>query len=426
MRTGQPVPDGARFLLVIFNHGNGNNMKNTKTIKTILFAGLIMTIVIPISGINMAHGSTDYFKQAIIVFDDIQRLDAEIIQEKNQLSQVSDNKAIDLERKISDKQTKLDELWKEMDRLEKLNNERFTVAPEIYEKLENIHEVLKNKYVSSKSTTYVGDNPVERIGVNWLTQSIIVLLNPDKLTDEVTSYSMKELVSDDIHDIVGENIPIEIQIGKMTPLSCTAKDAVCRPIIGGITVARDTDTSLNTIGYKATKTSYGTGFVVAAHTVLSVNEVVHQPHDETSETVGTVKAYCWISTDKECDFAYVQSTETVNNEIFKSNNNVYTITGKTVDSSQDLGDWVYKVGARTGISLGQVSENSGTEYYNKVEIYHGAGDSGAPIFALSGDNANLYGILFSSDLPNPDNPGLDDAYYYAYDYVQSKIGAVPP
>ena len=52
------MPDGARFLLMISSLGNGNNMKNTKTIKTVLFAGLIAAMILPFSGMDFAEART--------------------------------------------------------------------------------------------------------------------------------------------------------------------------------------------------------------------------------------------------------------------------------------------------------------------------------------------------------------------------------
>jgi hypothetical protein len=398
----------------------------TKTIKTVLFASLITAMILPLSGMNFVDADTDYFSQAAKTFETIQELDAKIYEDEKQLSELSDLEKLVVQTRINENNEKLDQLWAEMDRLEKLNMVLYEVTPEVKQKLESVHESLKNKYVSSNSSDFAGENPIERIGTNLKSQSIIVMINPDELVDGLTEDSIVMDVSRDIQEIAGENIPIEIKLGKFTPLSCTAQDDECRPIISGISIDDTTNTDLNTIGFKASKTNYGTGFVIAAHTIGSINKVVHQPHDNTTATVGTSKAYCYISTDKECDMAYVQSTETVNNEIYKLSGTTYDITSKTADSSQTTGNWIYKQGARTGITFGELTENDPSEYYNVVNLWHGSGDSGAIVFDLSGGDADLFGLLFSTSLSDPDNPTTGDAYYYAYDYVETKLVVTTP
>ena len=44
---------------MIFSYGNNNNMKNTKTIKTILFATLILTLIIPTTSFSIANAEDE-------------------------------------------------------------------------------------------------------------------------------------------------------------------------------------------------------------------------------------------------------------------------------------------------------------------------------------------------------------------------------
>lgn len=103
---------------------------------------------------------------------------------------------------------------------------------------------------------------------------------------------------------------------------------------------------------------------------------------------------------------------------------MYSITGKTSDSSQTTGTWVYKSGARTAVTLGQIIGNLPGNVYNLVEIYHGNGDSGSPIFKItSGDNVSLYGMMYEG---TSNAPAMGYVKYHPWDHIQSQIGANPP
>ena len=93
MRTDQYVPDGARFLLMISKHGNDNNMKNTKTIKTILFAALITAMILPLSGMNFAEAD----KNTI-------RTDMKSIHDMVRNSEGSEKKALITEYKLKNQE----------------------------------------------------------------------------------------------------------------------------------------------------------------------------------------------------------------------------------------------------------------------------------------------------------------------------------
>lgn len=422
---------------------------NNKT-KTSIIASVLTTLVIAsifsatnnnLASAASAVDNTDYFAQARVVFDEIQGLEAKINADGEKITSMRDQLAkassgtvekVNLERQIKDLQTLTDvrtkrtaDLHSELDRLEKLNVAAFKVDDVTRQKFQTAERAIIDHYLDGNSINYVGSNPVEEAYAHTKNRSIVIILDPQELTEKkINIDSMKATFADIVKTAVGEEIPIEIQFGKFADLGCAARDNPCRPLLGGLTVSKKNVNTLNTIGYKASKTGEGTGFVIAGHTAANLNAEIVQPHNDNTKKVGVVRAY---SNTVSCDCAYVKVDAgiTVDNTIYKSSNLVYTVTGKTADSSQTVGTWVYKSGARTAVTLGQITGNVAGNSHNTVEIYHGQGDSGAPVFAtVSGDNVSLYGMLYAGTYAEP--PGLGPAKYHPWDQIQSQIGAVPP
>lgn len=84
------------------------------------------------------------------------------------------------------------------------------------------------------------------------------------------------------------------------------------------------------------------------------------------------------------------------------------------------GSWVYKSGARTAVTLGQITVNpTGSGQVTLVSIYIGSGDIGSPVFTLSGDNANIYGMFIGA---TTGTPSLQEAYYQPQNFIESELG----
>jgi hypothetical protein len=92
------------------------------------------------------------------------------------------------------------------------------------------------------------------------------------------------------------------------------------------------------------------------------------------------------------------------------------------NSSQTIGSFVIKSGAKTGLTLGEVVANTST--YNRASTYSETGDSGSPIFYESGGNASLYGMVFGRIWNNFYQ--RYEVLYFPWDYIGSNIGAYPP
>ena len=206
------------------------------------------------------------------------------------------------------------------------------------------------------------------------------------------------------------DVKLTFTFSDVRDISCSSKTTNCTPVISALSGGVNGDTDLNTLSYKATK---GTdiGFVMAAHSANdNSNANIVQSHTST-RLVGNVDA---IDTNN-CDCAFVHADQGigVDAEIWKNSSSNYDIVGKTNDSSQSAGTCVYKVGASTGLSLGEITNNSGvTGFASVVQIYHSGGDSGSTVFTLSGDNATVYGMLIGS-------VNSTHAVFQPHDYIES-------
>lgn len=82
------------------------------------------------------------------------------------------------------------------------------------------------------------------------------------------------------------------------------------------------------------------------------------------------------------------------------------------------------MGAATGLSFGQITNNNPADpYHITVQANVGGGDSGSPVFAFNSlYNMNLYGMLVSAYIP----PSGPTSYVYTpWDYIQFNMGVIP-
>ncbi|MEP0825649.1 MAG: hypothetical protein HRF40_09195 [Nitrososphaera sp.] len=341
--------------------------------------------------------------------------------EKAKENASSEQEKQELERKIQASEEKWNELQQQIREIEKLNQALFVVKPELEKKLYSIEKDLIEKYLDHTSESYVGENPVETVGVKKLTRSIYIVVNPEEVAPDGSNLPTEKSI---------DGIPVEIRYGKIELASCDPHtwDGVCRPIWGGVSAAEQNTLSLNTIGYKAVR-SGATGFVMAGHSAVGEGKVIVQPHDDSTKRVGVVptglpSAICRdASSAYNCDFAFVDADSGigVENKIFVSPlETVRTVTSKTNDSGQTEGTFVHKSGAGGGHTTGQITENSPNFNYNRADFSAENGDSGAPVWTTpSASTANLFGIMTAIDtsvFPN-------EALYFPQDWIELNINA---
>lgn len=254
-------------------------------------------------------------------------------------------------------------------------------------------------------------------------KELIVMVNPNEIRDaELDLEDLKSEYLDTFQNMEGNDLTLKLELGSFEKISCSARDDDCRPLIGGLTVANEDETGddhLGTLGYKA-KVGSTVGFVITGHQAGAQGKDIIQPHDDVTEIVGEVDVH-QENSDCDCAFVDVDGGISVNNEIYKSSNNVYTITGEVPESSQTVNSWVYKSGARTAVTLGEIKGFNDDDVL--LYIYHGKGDSGSPVFDItSGDDVDLYGMIHSGVI----NPALSWAQYHTWDHIENEIGASLP
>ena len=116
-----------------------------------------------------------------------------------------------------------------------------------------------------------------------------------------------------------------------------------------------------------------------------------------------------------CDCAWVDATTSVAAEIWKTSSSNYDVFGKKNDAFQLNGEFVYKVGANTGDTLGAIHVNSPwAGVVTSMVTTHGGGDSGATVFQKSGSsNAVIYGMMIGT--------GAGYALYQPHDYIEYQL-----
>jgi hypothetical protein len=291
----------------------------------------------------------------------------------------------------------------------------YEMEPQLEERLHAAEKLLIEKYLDVNSTTYVGDNPVGLIFTDLLRRTVVVIVDPERIA-ETGPIQIEDQVN---------GIPVTVVETAVEDISCVnnSRTEECRPLVGGISIREQSKigtTPFDTLGYKATY-SGDVGFVLAGHSAVANLKYIIQPYDE-NKVVGQVLRYC--NTIYECDFAWakVATGVSVIDDICMGSTSCsggYDISSKTAGVNQPEGGFVIKSGAKTGNTIGEVTDNCCANY-NLAKIYTEGGDSGSPIFYESGGNANLYGMIYNRFLYN----GEWHASYYPQDYIQTKIGAV--
>jgi len=414
-------------------------------IKTILFASLLVAMILPFSVMSMADATPNenandkakentesaenamdltYFEQAVVMFQKTQELHERNIDDKSKVSsmknesaqigiqnaekRIKDAQIRNLEKTISDRDQQINSKFAEIKALEVLNKKLYEVDDETKANLIAAEVLITEEYLNS-------DSPVVYVGAYFKDRNIKVIVSPTLLEEQ--NISQASLTSE-ISNLVSSanlNVEINVELGEMEKITCSSRSANCSTFLGGLSAAGDANNGLNTMGYKA-KNGSVVGFVMAEHSIDGDETDVVQPYT-SSTSDGTVKEVSGSLSN--CDCAWIDSDKTVHNQIYKASNTAYTQNAKTSDSSQSAGTWVYKSGARTGVSLGEITVNpTASGAITLVTIYIGSGDSGSPVFTLSGNNANIYGMFIGA---NSGTPSYQNAYYQPQDFIASEL-----
>ncbi len=421
-------------------------MKNiTTTTKTILFASLIAAMILPFSVMNFAEAKEDsidkrnYFNEAALIFEENQELEKEVgieseeiskLKEKSRNANASEKAAFDkdIQEREERKQAKENKIKKNkqtIDELEILNIKAKTVNPVKQQQYDAMQVAFYAKYIPNGQSTPNDANPAELVILDPQFKTFKVIVDPTEMEEfEITEDALIAEYTDFLKNMLGNNLKVVLEQGSTRDIACSARDASCDPVYGGLSVSNEDEigTGHSTMGYKV-KLGSTVGFVMTAHGAGGSNNDIVQPDDQ-NRVIGNVDAY---QDDSDCDCAFVDINYpySVDNKIYKNSSTSYNVTGEVADSSQTLYSWAYKSGAGTNVSLGQIVGNVSTLPHNTLEIYRGGGDSGAPIFDIdSGNDVDLYGMAFKA----AGTQGDAYAYlqYFAYDHINTELGTSLP
>lgn len=398
---------------------------------------VLMTSVLMIS-LSETHSAfadtpidtTDYYGQALKIFNDQQKLVNEVKGFEQQISdlQLSNantptitSKISDLQKQVDVDNQQIDSDTKEIKRLEALNIKSYQVDPQTEMKLRAAEKAIHDKYFRDDTSS----NPVQMVHANFKYRTIVVMLDQDQVGNKASPVGK-------IHDSKGKlqtipldaksiqsveptgDVPVDIQFGQLRNTSCTSQFLPCTPLIAGVSVSNNAKYTPNTLGYKATVAGVP-GFVIAGHTAKESLAIV-QPYNQ-NRVIGTA-----MPGNPPCDCAFVPSSSTTPSTVFGQTQG--SITAKVLSNYQQQGSFVYKMGAATGLSFGQITyHNLSDPYTVTVQANVGGGDSGSPVFVFNGlYNMSLYGMLYNAYfLPS----GATAYNYTPWDWVQVSTGAIP-
>lgn len=242
----------------------------TKTIKTILFASLMVTMILPFSMMDSSAAPTQTTEKGKL-----------FIKDKNEFKNLTKSDFANLENTyypISD--TKLQEIRGHIDK--------------IGFEMKRLYEV--------------DDIPIVSVGTDYENESVNVAIERTGLTTEKIQSIEKRL-----REIVGQDVDITISYSDPLYLASCSQTGDCNPIEGGTRISVGGE--LCSMGYRATYNG-DTGFVTAGHCNGGA----------TGTSVGNPTVYSWdilgtvIDNTFEdgtwCDCAFVNNTETTSSDVY--------------------------------------------------------------------------------------------------------------
>lgn len=383
----------------------------SKTMKTVLLAGLIAAMVLPFSGMQFAEAKksadlTDYVSQYKDVDKKIRDNKKSIDDDNEKLkdkSKLSKNDIAKVDKRIKDKKGENDKLWKQAAEIERLNIESYILDDETQAIFDNAFETLTDNYLDTDGVYDVFPENKYR--------KMIVIVDPNEF-DNSSYAGDRDAFIKELENAVDVDVEIIFEEMILThSTSCSSATSACHPGKGGISVAHQGSTGVgNTVGFKAYHPTYGYGFIIAEHEVPNGNEQVVQPLG-SSGVIGQAK----VAPSGTCDCAFIQFSgghwmyDTIWAPDFGSNYPVQTRNTASTSAGTIL-SWDGIGGSGHVGSL--VYENS---HSGKVSGTSHSGDSGSAIMKPQANGkTDVYGIAKGT------TGGY--TYYEPYDHIKSQLG----
>jgi len=277
------------------------------------------------------------------------------------------------------------------------------------------HIIMKRGNFVDGEENYV---PFTEIGYFANDDAVKVGIHEDFVTeDNMQKYA--EIARSVLGDKMNIIIYNDGDYGTLDTCSTTTSD--CTPMEGGIRINIDGQGGC-TLGFPASKTGEGTGFVTAGHCgdgstgedvdqswTRKVGELVKETFDD-----GSSAEYC------DCAYVKLTESETLDHEIFGISSSYYP----DHKGSAGTNDYVKMVGYNSGIEIGQVDSTNvtvtidGTTFKQVVK---------ADYARMSGDSGGIVMEAFSADPAYlGSHTGHKDGftYYVTYAHFESYIGGL--
>lgn len=273
------------------------------------------------------------------------------------------------------------------------------VIPEITDDKEKVKwlDTIEASMRSSKNELepYMKENGGQLIGFGINYKGYLFVEFDEKQKDTINESAIEKLYSiieDDAKKMELADVPVVFRTGKeATPSSRTSQ---WTNLIGGLKIVRSTGAS-STSSFAAIDNSGNKGIVISGHVAYNAGGIgapIYQP--TTSRQIGTVTYYNGVFADA----AWVRASNVVDDIYYQDTDQL-----KDVASYGDTthGTKVYKSGIATGLTYGYVNNEYiilyspifGDMYDQFTATYSSAaGDSGAPVFTVSGDTARIVGV----------------------------------
>lgn len=368
----------------------------TKTIKTVLFAALILSIVVPMTSFNMVNADNsqskkDFLDQKVNDFKELKKQQREL---QKQLKNLDDSDTATQ----SDIEAQIDDLSRQITILQDEVKQGVKVEKTKSDKLDKAFTKIGKTFLDESSKKFTDSNIVD-VFVDPVGEQIVIM----------TSGEVSAEHQDLIKNKLAKNVNVIFVEGE--DLACSNRSN-CTPIRGGLKITASSGVTIktSTLGFFATQTDGDSGFITTSHSTYLNQDVKHN-----GSVIGT-------TTDKvsntSCDCAFVElasGTSTWSNSVYKTAATTYYITGYENKANTSVGDFVVMSGYTSDIESGLiVAFGWWGMVYTTIDATYG--DSGAPVLEA---NDKIVGIIKGEGFII--NPHGTWTYYSAYDDIKTAL-----
>lgn len=243
------------------------------------------------------------------------------------------------------------------------------------------------------------EGPLVSCGYNYQGYLVVDILEGSEI-DESTMNEIYEIYNKQAKKDGIEEVPVVFQYSPQ--IEVTSRTSTWNPLIGGIRVVRSGGFS-STLGFAVRDEDNPSeeGFLVAGHSAINaggIGSMFYQPYVSTTKRVGTVDRLEF----EYADAAFIEDDyRSVDNKIYYDDTN--QLMDVTSFDDPEVGDYVRISGITSGLtSSGRVTDIHYMTTYPgydilydqcKAEYSSDSGDSGAPVFKITGTSTVcIYGI----------------------------------